>query len=79
MDVVGALIPRVSGLTAEQALACERFAIKVFGARMFFDEPSHNGRHGYACEQCLPVLAARDLEQERVHAITQPWELREAA
>jgi hypothetical protein len=68
-------VPVPSRLTREQIIACERFSLAVFGAPMFDREPSHNGRHGYGCEHCLPLLRERDAELERVHEIRQPWEL----
>jgi hypothetical protein len=71
-------IPIPSGLTAEQIDSCERFSLAVFGSLMFDRSPSHNGRHGYACELCLPVLAERDAELERVRSIAQPWEAKAA-
>lgn len=72
-------IPVPQRLTPEQADACERFSLAVWGVLLFDREPSHNGRHGYACPDCLPILAERDTELERVRSIAQPWELREAA
>lgn len=72
-------IPLCSRLTREQIDSCESFALAVFGAPMFDFQPSHNGRHGYGCEHCLPLLRERDVELERVHSIAQPWDLREAA
>lgn len=72
-------IPVPSRLTDEQIDACERFSLAVWGVLMFDREPSHNGRHGYACALCAPVLAERDAERDRVRHIAQPWELREAA
>lgn len=68
-------VPVPSRLTREQIHSCERFSLLVFGAPMFDASPSHNGRHGYGCEFCLPVLVERDAESERVNAIRQPWEL----
>lgn len=74
---MGIPIPR--RMTREQIDAAERFSLAVFGAPMFDASPSHNGRHGYGCEHCLPLLRERDVELERVNAIRQPWDLREAA
>jgi hypothetical protein len=71
-------IPVPSRLTHDEILACERFSLAVWGVTLFEYEPSHNGRHGYACELCLETLRARDAEIERVRSIQQPWE-RQAA
>jgi hypothetical protein len=71
-------IPVPSRLTGEQVEACERFSLHVWGVPMFDHAPSHNGRHGYGCGHCLPVLAARDAECERVRRIPQPWDRRRA-
>jgi hypothetical protein len=68
-----------SRLTPEQIDACERFSLAVWGVPMFDRETSHNGRHGFTCELCAPVLAELEAERERVRAIPQPWDLQEAA
>lgn len=75
MDRSHALVPMVSGLTNAQIDACDVFALKVFGTLMFMRDESHNGRHGYACPDCLHTLRARDSELERAQSIRQPWEL----
>ena len=69
-------IPVPSQLTPDQVDACDRFSLIVFGSLLFDRAPSHNGRHGYGCEFCLPVL----VELERAaRPVRQPWELKEAA
>lgn len=71
-------IPVPSGMSDEQILSCERFSLLVWGKTLFEYEPSHNGRHGYACEECVAALEARDAELERIRAIPQPWEAKAA-
>lgn len=71
-------IPAPSALTSDQIDSCERFSLAVFGVGMFDYTASHNGRHGYGCEFCLPLLAERDRELERVHSIAQPWQAKAA-
>lgn len=68
-------IPVPERLTHDEITACERFSLAVWGQPLFEHEPSHNGRHGYACPGCLETLRSRDAERERVHSIHQPWEL----
>jgi hypothetical protein len=68
-------IPVPSRLTPREITACERFSLHVWGVTLFDYEPSHNGRHGYGCADCLEALRARDAEVERVRQVRQPWEL----
>jgi hypothetical protein len=69
-------IPIPTNLTAEQVEACERFSVLVWGKLLFDREPSHNGRHGYGCEYCHPILAEHEARQ---NVAPQPWELPQAA
>lgn len=66
------------GLTAEQFNAAQRFHLKVFGTPMFFAEPVCNGKHGWGCLGCYPVLLERETEAERVRSIPQPWQAKAA-
>jgi hypothetical protein len=68
-------IPVPSRMTSDEILAAERFSLAVWGVTLFEYEPSHNGRHGYACSHCLETLRERDSERERAQSIRQPWEL----
>lgn len=68
-------IPVPAHLTPSQVDACERFSVIVWGRLLFDREPSHNGRHGYSCEYCLPLLA----RNEPRTAAPQPWEMPQAA
>jgi hypothetical protein len=68
-------IPVPSRMMPEEIQAAERFSLLVWGVPMFDHAPSHNGRHGYGCEPCHRVLAARDAETERVRNVRQPWDV----
>ena len=63
-------IPRPVGLTDEQAEACDRFSLLVWGEPMFTG-PSHDGRHGYECDPCLRVICERRQAKKQP---PQPWE-----
>jgi hypothetical protein len=65
-------IPVPAGLTADEIAAIERFSVCVWGRTLFDHEPSHNGRHGWNCPACVPVLEDRRLRLER--KISQPWD-----
>lgn len=71
-------IPVPSRLTREQIEACERFSLAVWGVTLFDHEPSHNGRHGYACPDCVGALEEQRrlaAEARRKRQIQQPWEM----
>lgn len=68
-------IPVPSGLTPEETDACDRFSLLVWGTLLFDRQPSHNGRHGYECEFCSPVLEQQRLDAERrLVPVRQPWQ-----
>lgn len=72
-------IPVPSRLTPAEVDACDRFSVLVWGKLLFDREPSHNGRHGYACEHCWEYLKAFEDALEARKSPPQPWEHARAA